>query len=331
MGIATAKLGVMQPLPLVPEGSVMVADGVAIAEDSTGAGAVFVRAGGRYRLVAGLALVGAFTLMLPDSAAFAYPNPSPVPLGTAGTFTVLGGSTVTNIGYTVISADTGVGGNLGLSPGSSVTGFPPGVVTPPGVQDVGDAAAGSAQTDAGNALTVAQGLTPNQTFPPVYDLVSQTFTAGVYNDPSSLALSGTVTLDGGGNPDSVFVFQAGSTLVTSASSIVALTNGAQACNVFWVVGSSATLGATSVFNGTILASASATIGDGTQIQGRVLAGTGAVTLSDDVIHTPACAPSSGVSQDPLFGSLAGWVTAAAFVGGAGVLVFRRRLQPILDR
>ncbi len=291
----------------------------------------FVRAGGRSQLLVGLALVGAFTLLLPAAAASAFPNPSPVPLGTAGTFTVLAGSTVTNTGFTVINADTGVGGNLGVSPGSSVTGFPPGVVTPPGVQHVGDAAAGSAQTDAGHALTVAQGLTPNHTFAPVWDLVGQTFTAGVYNDPSSFGLSGTVTLDGGGNPDSVFVFQAGSTLITSASSIVALTNGAQACNVFWAVGSSATLGATSVFNGTILASVSATIGDGTQIQGRVLAGSGAVTLSDDVIHTPACAPTSGVSQDPLFGSLAVWVTLAAFAGGAGFLVFRRRFKHILAR
>jgi hypothetical protein len=291
----------------------------------------FVRAGGRSRFVAGLVLVGAVTLLLPAAAASAFPNPSPVPLGTAGSFTVLGGSTVTNTGSTVISADTGVGGNLGVSPGSAVTGFPPGVVTAPGVQHQGDAAAGSAQTDAGNALTVAQGLTPNQTFAPVWDLVGQTFTAGVYDDPSSFMLSGTVTLDGGGNPNSVFVFQAGSTLVTSASSIVALTNGAQACNVFWAVGTSATVGASSLFNGTILAAVAATIGDGTQVQGRVLAGSGAVTLSDDVIHTPACAPSSGVSQAPLFGSLAVWVTTAAFVGAAGVLVFRRRLTPILAR
>jgi hypothetical protein len=291
----------------------------------------FVRVGAHSPFVIVLALVGAVTLLLPAAAASAFPNPSPVPLGTAGTFTVLGGSTVTNTGFTVINADTGVGGNLGVSPGSSVTGFPPGVVTPPGAQDVGDAAAGSAETNAGHALSVAQGLTPNHTFAPVWDLVGQTFTAGVYNDPSSFALSGTVTLDGGGNPDSVFVFQAGSTLITSASSIVALTNGAQACNVFWAVGSSATLGATSLFNGTILASVSATIGDGTQVQGRVLAGSGAVTLSDDVIHTPACAPSSGVSQDPLFGSLAVWVTLAAFVGGAGFLVFRRRSKSILVR
>lgn len=280
---------------------------------------------------AGLALVGALTLLLPASAAFAFPNPAAIPLGTAGSFTVLGGSAVTNTGFTVISADLGVGGNLGVSPGSSVTGFPPGVVTPPGEQEIGNAVAGRGQSGASDALTVAQGLTANRTFPPVYDLAGQTFTAGVYNDPSSLALSGTVTLDGDGNPDSVFVFQAGSTLVTSASSTVALTNGAQACNVFWAVGSSATLGATSLFNGTILASASATIGTGTQVQGRVLAGTGGVTLSDDVIHTPACAPKVGVPQDPLFGSLAGLVTLAAFAGGVGAIVLRRRLYSILTR
>jgi hypothetical protein len=291
----------------------------------------FPRAGRRSPLFIGLALVGAFTFVLPASAAFAFPNPVTVPLATAGTFTVLAGTTVTNTGPTVISADTGVGGNLGVSPGSAVTGFLPGVVTPPGTQHKGDGVAGNAQTDAGKALVVAQGLSANQTFAPVWDLVGQTFTAGVYNDPSSFALSGTVTLDGGGNPDSVFIFQAGSTLVTSTSSTVALINGAQACNVFWAVGSSATLGATSVFNGTILASASATIGHGAQIQGRVLAGTGAVTLDDDVINTPACAPSSGVSQDPLFGSMAGLVILAAFVGGAGVLAFRRRRHHILAR
>ena len=286
------------------------------------------RAGARHRVATTLALFGVLLLIQAVPAAFAYPNPVAVPLGTAGTFTVLGGSTVTNTGLTVISADTGVGGNLGLSPGSSVTGFPPGVVTPPGVEHVGDATAANAQTDAGNALTDAQGLSADQVFAPVWDLAGQTFTAGVYNDPSSFGLSGTVTLDGGGNPDSVFVFQAGSTLITSASSTVALTNGAQACNVFWAVGSSATLGATSLFNGTILASASATVGNGTQIQGRVLAGTGGVTLADNAIHTPACALSSGVSQAPLFGRLAPGAALAAFLGG-GLFLIRRRLHPAL--
>lgn len=297
-----------------------------MARGSCGTSVGVLRLRGPRRLAVGVALLGAVMLVEPVTAAYAFPNPTPVPLGTAATFTVLGGSTVTNTGFTVVSADTGVGGNLGVSPGTAVTGFPPGVVTPPGVEHLGDSVAAGAQTDAANALTVAQGLTPDKTFAPVWDLVGQTFTAGVYNDPSSFSLSGTVTLDGGGNPDSVFIFQAGSTLVTSASSIVALTNGAQACNVFWAVGSSATLGATSLFNGTILASTAITVGDATQVQGRVLAGTGAVTLSDDLIHTPACAPSSGVPQAPLLGRMATGITVLAFAAGAAVLVVRRRLH-----
>jgi len=178
----------------------------------------------------------------PITYAFAFSNPAPVGLGTAGTFTVLAGSTVTNTGATVISADKDVGGNLGVSPGSAVTGFPPGVVTPPGTIHAADATAGTAQTDAGTAYNDATSRSPDIVFPPVHDLVGQTLTAGVYNDPSSLALSGTVTLDGEGNPDAVFIFQAGSTLITASSSSVVLINGAQACHVFWVVGSSATLG-----------------------------------------------------------------------------------------
>jgi hypothetical protein len=205
-----------------------------------------------------------------------------------------------------------------------VVGFPPGVVTPPGVIDAGDATAATAQTAAGAAYTDAAGRTPDTVFTPVHDLVGQTFTAGVYNDPSSLALSGNVTLDGEGNPDAVFIFQSGSTLATSASSQVLLTNGAQACNVFWAVGSSATLGADSAFSGTILAQTSATVGDSAQVEGRVLAGSGAVTLANDAIHTPACAPTSGVGTAPILGSSARGVTLTAFLVGAGLLLVRRR-------
>jgi predicted cobalt transporter CbtA len=105
---------------------------------------------------------------------------------------------------------------------------------------------------------------------------------------------------------------------------VALVNGAQACNVYWQVGSSATLGANSTFNGTILASASASLGDGVNVQGRILASTAAVTLINDTVHTPACAPSTGVSAAQLFGRV-GWLAAfVAFATGIGVIVFRRR-------
>jgi hypothetical protein len=264
----------------------------------------------------------------PPAAAF--PNPATVDLGTAAEFSVLAGSTVTNTGPTVVSADAGVGGNLGVSPGSAVTGFPPGLVNAPGTIHAADATSLDAQTVAGTAAVDAAGRIPNQTFNPIYDLVGQTFTAGVYKAPTSLAVGGvgaTVTLDGENNADAVFIFQVGSTLVTGASSTVALINGAQACNVFWQVGSSATLGANSTFNGTILAAASASLSDSVNLQGRVFAGTGAVTLINDTINTPACAPTSGVPQAPLFGR-AGWAVAlVAFLTSVGVLVARRRSHP----
>jgi hypothetical protein len=285
------------------------------------------RSATRHRRASGVLLLGALMLIQPIAYAFAFSNPAPVALGTAKKFTVLAGSTVTNTGATVISADSGVGGNLGVSPGSAVTGFPPGVVTPPGTIHAGDATAAIAQTDAGTAYNEAAGRSPDIVFPPVHDLVGQTFTAGVYNDPSSLALSGTVTLDGEGNPDAVFIFQAGSTLVTSTSSTVLLTNGAQACNVFWAIGSSATLGASSAFNGTILATTSATVGNSVDVQGRVLAGSGAVTLDNDIINTPVCQHGSGVPQAPLFGRFGSAVALAGFGAGVGLLVVRRRRRP----
>lgn len=276
--------------------------------------------------------LGALLMLRPASHAFAYENPSPVGLGAAGAFTVLAAATVTNSGTTVISADAGIGGNLGVSPGTAVTGFPPGVVLPPGMIHAGNATAQAARTAAGAAYDDAASRTPDVVFTDAWDLVGQTFTAGVYRDRTSLALSGTVTLDGGGDPDAVFIFQAGSTLVTAAGSRVLLTNGAQACNVFWQVGSSATLGAASAFNGTILASTSISVGDGTgaDIQGRLLAGTkditGAVTLISDRINTPACAPESGIPIAPIFGQIGSLAAPAAFLVVGGVFMARRRLR-----
>ena len=287
-----------------------------------------------------LLLLGVLVVIQPISPAHAHDphaNPAPVPLGAAGAFTVMAAAAVSNTGDTVISADTGVGGNLGLSPNlaTSVTGFPPGVVEPPGAIHAGDALASAARTAAGTAYTNAAGRPADHVFTNEWDLVNQTFKRGVYNDATSLALSGTMTLDAQGDPDAVFIFQAGSTLGTSANSTVALINGAQACNVFWQVGSSATLGANSTFNGTILAHTSATVGNLAAIEGRVLAGaiadSGAVTLSDDQIHTPACAPISGVALAPLFGSMGSAVALAAFLAGGGVVVARRRMRPALCR
>ena len=285
----------------------------------------------RRRVAAGFLLVGALLLSQRSPAAQAFDNPAEVNLGSASDFSVLAGATVTNTGATVISALPGVGGNLGVSPGTAITGFPPGVVTPPGEIHAGDTVAAAAVNDASAAYTDLSSRAADVTYPPIQDIGGMEFGPGVYNNPTSFAITGIVTLNGGGDPNARFIFQAGSTLGTAAASVVLLINGAQACNVYWAVGSSATLGALSVFNGTIVAFTSATVGAGAIIEGRVLAGsgdiTGAVTLNSDLIHTPACAPTSGVAQAPLLGRFGTGAALAAFAAGAGVLAYRRRIRP----
>jgi hypothetical protein len=120
------------------------------------------------------------------------------------------------------------------------------------------------------------------------DLVGQTLTSGIYKSTSSLAISGDVTLDAQGNPDAVFIFQISSTLITGSGSHVILANNANACNVFWQVGSSATLGTNSVFKGSILALTSITVTTGAQMEGRALARNGAVTLDSNTITGCTC-------------------------------------------
>jgi hypothetical protein len=216
-------------------------------------------------------------------AADAMAAQSPVGLGTDSSFAVLAGSTVTNTGPSVVNGD------LGVSPGTAVTGFPPGLVN--GTIHAADAVAGQGQTDLTTAYNDAAGRTP-----PVAvsgDLGGQTLTPGVYNSTSSLGLTGNLTLNAAGDPDAVFIFQAGSTLTTASASDITLINGAQACNVFWQVGSSATLGTTSTFIGNILANASITLNTGVTLQGRALARNGAVTLDDDAITPSACAAAPG--------------------------------------
>src|SRR3990167_3735885 len=206
-----------------------------------------------------------------------------VQLGTAGGYAVLGGSTVTNTGSTIVNGD------LGLSPGTSVTGFPPGTVN--GVQHVTDAAAAQAQADLVTAYDAASGQATAVTIISG-DLGGQTLVPGIYKSTSALGLTGTVTLDAQGNPDSVFLFQVGSALTTASASRVLLINNAQACNIFWQVGSSATLGTNSSFAGTILASASVTVNTGASVDGRVLARNGAVTLDTNPVSRPTCAAPS---------------------------------------
>ncbi|HET6840821.1 MAG TPA: ice-binding family protein [Candidatus Angelobacter sp.] len=195
-----------------------------------------------------------------------------------GMFSVLAGSTVTNTGSTVITGDVGV------SPGTAVTGFPPGLASGTIHKADGAAAQGQAALTAGyNDAAGRSGGTSVSG-----DLVGQTLTAGVYKSTSSLAETGDLTLDAQGKPDAVFIFQIASTLTTGSGSRIILANGAKACNVFWQVGSSATLGTFSQFKGTIMALTSITVTTGVNLEGRALARNGAVTLDSDVITGCNC-------------------------------------------
>ncbi|KAK3376363.1 hypothetical protein B0T24DRAFT_525785, partial [Lasiosphaeria ovina] len=193
-----------------------------------------------------------------------------IDLGTALSFAVLAGSSVTNTGPSIITGD------LGVSPGTAITGFPPGSVI--GELHSADAVASQAQSDLVTAYNVAAGLPST---PLTGDLGGRTLVAGFYSFDSSAGLTGTLTLDAQGNPDSVWVFQIGSTLTTASNSDVLLVNGASACNVFWQVGSSATLGTGTSFVGSILALTSITVTTGATNNGGLYARNGAVTLDNN--------------------------------------------------
>lgn len=212
----------------------------------------------------------------------AYAADAPVGLGTAAAYSVLGGTTVTNTGPTTLAGD------LGVNPGNAITGFPPGLVA--GATHAGDAQAGQAQSDLTTAYNDAAGRAVTASV--AGDLVGQTLTPGVYKSSGPLDLSGAVTLNGQGNPDAVFIFQVASTLTTATASSIVLTNSAQACNVYWQVGSSATLGTASIFNGNILALTSITATTGARVQGRAMARNGQVSLDTNVFTVPGCATAS---------------------------------------
>jgi hypothetical protein len=227
-------------------------------------------------LVVGIVAIGTVSFAAPAGAA-AYEDS--VGLGTAGAYSVLAGSTVTNTGSSVL------GGSVGVSPGSAITGFPPGIVG--GASNAGNAAAAGAQSDATAAYLVAAGRTPTGSSLGSA-LVGGTLQPGVYNAASALGVSGAVTLDGQGDPNSVFIFQVGAALTTATSTSIVLIGAAQVCNVFWQVGTSATLGVTNTFVGTIMAAASVTVNSGTTVAGRALAQIGAVTLDSDTFTSAAC-------------------------------------------
>ena len=217
---------------------------------------------------------GALACLLLISAV-ATAQPAPPTLGTTAPFAVLGGSTVTNTGPTTVI------GELGVSPGTAVIGFPPGVVTN-GTIHSADAVAAQAQVDLTTAYNDLAGRPCNTTLTG-QDLGGLTLVPGVYCFATSAQLTGDLRLDAQGNPNAVFIFKIGSTLTTASASRVLVINGGTSCNVFWQVGSSATLGTTTTFAGNILALTSITLVTGANVSGRLLARNGAVTLGSNSV------------------------------------------------
>jgi hypothetical protein len=212
-----------------------------------------------------------------------------VPLGQTDSYSLLAGAGITNTGPTTVSGD------IGTFPTTSISGL--GSLTVGGANHAGDAVTQQAKTDLITAYDVAAGEGP--TSPVTADLGGHTLIPGVYNASSSMGLTGALTLNAQGDPNAVFVFQMGSTLTSASGSQINLINGAQACNVFWQVGSSATLGTGSTFIGTIIALTSITVTTGVTIDGRVLARNGAVTLDTDTITTSRCTTTPGGTTPPV--------------------------------
>ena len=230
------------------------------------------------RLASQAALVlGVLGLWAPVASAA---DPAAVDVGAAATFGVFAATTITNTGATTVNGD------LGVSPGTVVTGFG----APPTVNGTvytgSDGPAVQAHADIVTAYADAAGRTG--AVPVAAPLGGLTWGPGLYSSVA-LVITGKVTLDAGGDPGAVFIFQSGSTLVTAAGSEVELVDGAQACNVFWQVGSSATLGASSFLDGTILAMTSITFGNDVTVDGRALVRDAAVTMDTDTVTAPDCA------------------------------------------
>jgi len=219
-----------------------------------------------------------------NSSAVSPTAPPPVTLGTTVcSFGILGATpVVSNVGPTHVTGD------VGISPAASITGFPPGTIT--GAFHAGDAVAATAQAELTTAYNKAAGAAGGAALPA--DIGGLVLTPGVYKTTSSqpsLGITGNLTLDGGGDPNAVWIFQIVSTLTTAAgNSHIILINGANSHNVTWQVGSSATLGTNTIFQGTMMAMASITVTTGATLNGRALARTGAVSLDSNQVNVPPC-------------------------------------------
>jgi hypothetical protein len=226
----------------------------------------------------------ALAVGLACAAAPAAAQAAPVNLGTAGPFVVLGGSTVTNTGSSVLNGD------LGVSPGTALAGF--GSATVNGATHDNDAVARKAQSDLTTAYNVAANDQPVPTDMSGIDLGNRVLRAGAYRFTSSAQLTGALTLDGAGDPNAQFVFEIASTLTTASNSAVVLVNGASPCNVYWQVGSSGTLGTNTAFQGNLMALTSISLNTAATVHGRMLARNGAVTLDSNVIDASMCGTSA---------------------------------------
>ncbi|HEX3359616.1 MAG TPA: ice-binding family protein [Solirubrobacterales bacterium] len=262
---------------------------------------------GRVALI-GIAVCFVFTLFLVAVPIVA--KAAPVNLATAQPFVVLGGAGVTNTGPSVLNGD------LGVTPGTSLSGFgAPAVVN--GATHDNDAVAAQAQADLTTGYNVAaeQPIAPGNDLTGV-DLGGLTLSPGAFGFSTSAQLTGQLTLDAHGDPNAQFVFVIGTTLTTASASSVVLTNGASPCNVFWKIGSSATFGSGTAFEGNVMALTSISLNSGVTVLGRALARNGEVTLINDVLTLPGCATGTSTTPTGTAGG-GGSTTSTVANGGAG--------------